>query len=238
MSDDKYRLTAQERRRTCVHEAAHAVIFALGGATVYDLAVAPEGSTGWTFTGRKGGLSSDLWGICSPSDMYLPMRWSEDASAYELDSAGWSQLRKAISEFPNGKRVGRAQLTCIRAHACAALAGPLSELLLDGGQDPYIEPLWERGEDATLAAGYCRFLPYWNEYEHLTEVTVAALREPDIWARVISLADALGIAGHMQQSVDAFLPQRRDEWPSSPRSSTTWVSRTAHVARLRSGFDQ
>jgi len=36
-------LTLAQRRATCIHEAGHAVAFALGGVSVYRLAVADEG---------------------------------------------------------------------------------------------------------------------------------------------------------------------------------------------------
>ena len=37
------RLTPAQRRATCIHETGHAVVFALGGVSVYRLAVADEG---------------------------------------------------------------------------------------------------------------------------------------------------------------------------------------------------
>ena len=40
-------LTLAQRRATCIHEAGHAVAFALGGVSVHRLAVADEGAAAW-----------------------------------------------------------------------------------------------------------------------------------------------------------------------------------------------
>lgn len=42
-----YNYDEEGRWRICVHEAAHAVIAALGGAWVYEIAVAPLGCDTW-----------------------------------------------------------------------------------------------------------------------------------------------------------------------------------------------
>ena len=48
------RLTPAQRRATCIHEAGHAVAFALGGVSVHRLAVADEGAAAWRTDIRNG----------------------------------------------------------------------------------------------------------------------------------------------------------------------------------------
>ena len=119
----------------CIHEAAHAVVHALGGASIYSLAVAPEGSTNWTYEHRKGGISTDLYGACAISDIFTPwLQWSEDELGYQIDK----DALKLISNFYRTKGLLAEHRRQIRAHVCGLLAGPLADEIYDGEQDPFI----------------------------------------------------------------------------------------------------
>lgn len=230
MDMPKLLLTKEKRRAVCVHEAGHAVIFALGGALIYRLAVAPEGDSGtWTIEGRKQGTMTDLWGVCMPSDffeMQLHMRWNDDECTWEVDRKGFNAhmrqtqagLAKAGSQYA---RIYIAETRrIVRAHVCGSVAGPAAEQIFAGEEvwldeaDDYANP----GEDIVIAQARSWLLPYRNEYRHACQMTEAALRRPDIWERVMRLADELERVGDMTDEIDDFLPDPLPGWPSSPGS--------------------
>ena len=54
------------------------VAFALGGVSVYRLAVAHEGAEAWRTDIRNGRMCTGLWGLCEKADLVLPrqfLRW-------------------------------------------------------------------------------------------------------------------------------------------------------------------
>lgn len=87
--DYKPKLTKERRRSVCVHEAGHAVIFALCGIFVFRVAVAPEGAESWEIESRNGKMMTDLWGMCStsdaPIDVGLLLEWSEEDGFYRVN---------------------------------------------------------------------------------------------------------------------------------------------------------
>ena len=228
MNTPQLMLTKELRREVCVHEAGHAVIFALGGAFVYRLAVAPEGDTGtWTIEGRKQGPMTDLWGVCMPSDfieMYLHMRWNNDDCLWEVDRKGFNayvrqtQAGLAAAGSRSARTYGAETRRIVRAHICGGVAGPAAEQIFRG-EDVWLgEPDYgNKTEDLVLAEARSWLLPYRNEYGHACQVTEAALRRPDIWEHVMRLADELERVGDMED-FDGLLPDPLPGWPSSPGS--------------------
>ncbi|MCK7581565.1 MAG: hypothetical protein MZV65_42010 [Chromatiales bacterium] len=79
-------------------------------------------------------------------------------------------------------------------YICMALAGPISESILEGEDPPYWfeSNSWWTGspDDVSSAESFARLLPFRNEQEHAIDVTTAALVEH--WDRVIRVADAPG----------------------------------------------
>ena len=85
-----------ERWVACVHEAAHAVIASLGGAGVYEIAVASVGSVG---SGEWDGDYDDhdksvshlvREGYCRTSGVGMEIcfsRWDSDENLYRVDQA-------------------------------------------------------------------------------------------------------------------------------------------------------
>ncbi len=223
-------LTKEKRRAVCVHEAGHAVIFALGGAFVHRLAVAPEGNDGtWTIEGRKGGTLTDLWGVCQPSDfweMQMRLTWDESELTWKADRKGFDasmrqmQAQLAESRSPYARRYIAETRRIVRAHVCGCIAGPAAEQIYNGEEVWLDEPDYfaDRGEDLVLAQARSWLLPYRNEYGHACQITEAALRRPDIWGRVIRLADELERCGDMDDELDGLLPDPLPGWPSSPGS--------------------
>jgi hypothetical protein len=230
MNMPKLILTKEMRRAVCVHEAGHAVIHALGGSIVHRVAVAPEGDDGtWAIEGRKGGTLTDLWGVCQASDFFemdRAMTWNEDEMTWECDRKRFdAQLRQVESHLAeHGRRHARRYIPesrrIVRAYICAGIAGPAAEQIFNG------EEVWldeaddysNATEDIVIAQARSWLLPYRNEYSHAVEVTEAALRRPDIWERVIRLADELERLGDMDDELDGFLPDALPGWPSSPGS--------------------
>jgi hypothetical protein len=222
-------LTAERRREVCVHEAAHAVVHAMGGSLVYRVAVAPEGSTAWTIQCRKGEPLADLLGVCETSDapcgFYL--RWGKEDGDYVADRARFSSMLRDVDrqmrEHHAGRQAGRfaaEQRRQLRAHICGCMAGPAADAILAGLDVEAALDCWgvelEEGEDLTKAMGMARLLPFRNEYDHAARVTEEALRCPDVWGRVIRLADELYRVGSMDD-VDPFLPQPTPGWPRPPQ---------------------
>jgi hypothetical protein len=223
-------LTKEQRRAVCVHEAGHAVIFALGGARIHRLAVAPEGDDGtWTIDSRKGGTLTDLWGVCQPSDfweMQMRLTWNEAELTWEADRKGFDafmrQMQAHLAECrsPYARRYIAETRRIVRAHVCGCIAGPAAEQIFNGG-DVWLDEAVDYSnatEDIVIAQARSWLLPYRNEYTHAVEVTEAALRRPDIWERVIRLADELERLGDMEDELDGFLPDALPGWPSSPGS--------------------
>ena len=89
------RLTPAQRRATCIHEAGHAVAFALGGVSVYRLEVADEGAEAWRTDIRNGRMCTGLWGLCEKADLVLPrqfLRWLMNEGCLHPDGRGHPQL--------------------------------------------------------------------------------------------------------------------------------------------------
>lgn len=211
-------LTRARRKETCIHEAAHAVIHALGGGYTYQLAVAPEGSTvAWTYTGRKGPVLTGVWGVCETSDApFIGLRWDEIEGGYALDRALYAALIRGLSGQRGWVPEHRRQL---RAHVCGLLAGPLADSISACDLEPYADQEDGEGQDVTVAGALCWALPSGRaQFDHAERVTLAALREPEIWQEVVALADALEVAGSMESdAIEPFLPERRKHWPPSAR---------------------
>lgn len=231
MDTPRFLLTKERRRAVCVHEAGHAVIFALGGAFVHRLAVAPEGDTGdWTIESREGGTLADSWGVCqltSYVSMQRFMQWKDDECAWEVDRKGFDaherQVQASLAEAgsPRARTHVAENRRIVRAHICGEVAGPAAEQIFLGESDLWLfEPSDYGNPTNELGVALARswLLPYRNEYRHACQVTEAALRRPHIWERVMRLADELERVGDMTDELDGFLPDPLPGWPSSPGS--------------------
>lgn len=227
------RLTRERRRGVCIHEAAHAVIHALGGSFVYLLAVAPEDATSWQVETRKGNLNTDLWGVCSGSDWWSwYVRWIDELGEYQADRKGYAnhlrEMERQINEHQRSEgrpagRIAAEQRRVARLHVCVSMAGPAADAIV-AGQDVEDALDWwgvewhDEHDDLAVADAIARVLPYRGEYQHAVRVTEEALRRPEIWAAVIRLADELERVGRLEnEALDPFLPPADRSWPPSPR---------------------
>lgn len=215
-------LTREMRRVVCIHEAGHAVIHALGGALVHRVAVAPEGCNAWSYQARKGTGAVDLWGACESSDLTLVnmhLSWDDDEGCYQANEEGFNGMMRSLS-LSQGAARGKQFLSDLnremRVAMCAALAGPVAEAIYeDRPFDAWDPEGWGEPEgDLAWADGIAQLLPQREELDHASTLTLEALSRPEIWARVISLADELERVGDMNMdAVAAYLPQAAGDWP-------------------------
>lgn len=209
-----------------MHEAAHAVIHALGGSFVYGVQVAPEGASSWTTTGRKGHQISDVWGVCCVSDCpaWIALSWDEDSGHFIASRETWRVLIGAFANHPDGvhgaSRMARSARRRLRAWVCGTLAGPIAEALYFG-ETPWIEAQPWVNDDAAIAEACCWLLPFRSELDHLIAATQTVLHQDEVKSRIQRLAVVLEEQGSLDDvALSDYLPPARREWPSSPRRRT------------------
>lgn len=217
-----YVLTKEHRRTVCVHEAAHAVVFALGGLELYRVAVAPEGAKSWQSKSRKGYAQTDLWGVCEvhathPAAIF--MQWDGWEDLVVVDRKGFRQYLGMLEARRKGIR--REAWREVRARLCATLAGPISEQLINH-VEPEIDYEGQPGvlDDAKHAMAADCLLPWRNEFEAMHALTVETLRRPEVWALVILLAEELGRRGEVLDDIEQYLPAPVANWPPSPKAKS------------------
>ncbi|TAL98766.1 MAG: hypothetical protein EPN73_02315 [Paraburkholderia sp.] len=228
-------LTPEFRRAVCFHEAGHAVIHALGGSVIHGLAVAPEGDEPWTYQGRKGAVLENLAGVCEPCDSpWISMYLEWDGTSYRANRNEFNDVHRSMAASlgtTRGKQLLADVRRFVRRRVCGALAGPIAESYYREeefdvwGAEGWVEP----ESDVEKAMGLAQLLPYRRELEHACDVTCDAMRRPDIWSRVIALADELERSGNMcTEAIAEFLPQREADWP--PSGAARW--RDQYTAQL------
>ena len=212
-------LTPAQRRATCIHEAGHAVVFALGGVSVYRLAVAAEGAEAWRTDIRNGRMCTGLWGLCEKADLVLPrqfLRWLMNEGGLHPDGTGYEHLLA----HPEGRAQIEAFTTSqqreIRAQMVGLMAGPAAEQRFTDGEARLC-----RGSalhEVRKAEDLSWLLPGRDDFEHAAELTALTLRRAEVWAAVEYLADALERAGTLAHGIRALLPAALPGWP--PRGAS------------------
>ena len=208
------RLTPAQRRATCIHEAGHAVAFALGGVSVHRLAVADEGAEAWRTDIRNGRMCTGLWGLCEKADLVLPrqfLRWLMNEGCLHPDGRGHPQLLQ--------RPEGRAQVEGfsarlqreIRAQMVGLMAGPAAEQIFRG-EAVRLCPAGEFDE-VRQAEDLSWLLPARDAFDHAAALTVLTLQQPDVWAAVERVAHELERAGKLTRDLRALLPTALPDWP-------------------------
>lgn len=217
-------ISKEHRRAICVHEAAHAVMHAFCGSTVYGVAVAPVGARDWAYECRRGLASDDIWGACeasNPASAQTFMRWNADEVRYDVNRAGFEAvclMEAQVGFYIDVETAILASQAIVRKHLLATLAGPVGEAIHLGEVVKYAAYPMDlaEGEDLTKAAAYEQFLPGPNEYDYAVDLAEQTLRKPDVWAMVLKLADELERHGEVGEGLDAFLPASIEGWPPPP----------------------
>lgn len=220
------------RRKTCVHEAGHAVVHALGGIDVHQLVVAPEGSESWEYTDEVGNVHTGVSGACVTAPYPLPligfMTWDPEDGSYRTDPDRFAALLHQFSSTlaqvagtTSPAAIVREYRRLVRAHVCGMLAGRAAAQRHEGED---IEDGWWSAEaddpddpldDAAKAFGFARLLRNPSEFSNLYRVTAAVLREADVWAMIQRLADELEQRGIIEDP-EELLPPPRLKWPPCP----------------------
>lgn len=206
-------LTRALRHETCVHEAGHAISFALGGVPVLRLAVAPEGADRWRTDIRTGRCCTDLWGLCEKADLVFPrpfMRWLGSEGVLHPNGQGFED----ILDTPVGQAqldgFAPAQRRDIRAHVVGLLGGPLAECILNGR--PATLHALQEFDDVARAARLCRFLRAPDALSTCFALAEQALRHPGTWTQLLRLADRLEQEGEVKGDLRSQLPATLPGW--------------------------
>ena len=147
-------LTHAQRRATCIHEAGHAVAFALGGVSVHRLAVADEGADAWRTDIRNGRMCTGLWGLCEKADLVLPrqfLRWLMSEGCLHPDGRGHPQLLQRPEGRAQVEGFSARQQREIRAQMGGLMAGTAAwGLAYRPTQPPHTGNTWPTKQSAAL----------------------------------------------------------------------------------------
>lgn len=219
MHDHDYLFTAADRAKTCIHEAAHAVVNALSGAFIDELAVRPVSDESWQYTNRRGLVRTDIDGICCVNHQHSAkfpyIQWDDDNDCMSVNR---QEYKKHIQSLMADKKYLSEERRQIRANVCSLLAGSIADAIIDGFEVVVAPECNEIGNnDICNAEALCMLLPYRSEFDFLAAETELLLRTPEIWDRVRKLAAALEAAGTLNDDIP-FLPDPIPNWPPSPYS--------------------
>lgn len=186
----------------CVHEAAHAVVYATAGRGVKRIIL--RGADG-------GKLTGDTAGGCElePLGYFAPCGWRPDGKGIWYSRTKWAAMLAASSD-PG------AMTQALHGEICGLLAGPLSEMRLAGNDDGDLPPgTGGPKDDVTLVAGHAYLVGDLHTVaQHFGNQTMELLQEPETWGRVLALALVIqkrrALVG---ADLAIYLPKRREGWP-------------------------
>lgn len=207
-------LTPAQRRATCIHEAGHAVAFALGGVSVHRLAIADEGAVAWRTDIRNGRMCTGLWGLCEKADLVLPrqfLRWLMNEGSLHPDGKGHPQLLQRPEGRAQVEGFSARQQREIRAQVVGLIAGPATEQIFRG-ETVRLCPAGEFDE-VRQAEDLSWLLPARNAFADAAALTEHTLQRPDVWAAVESVAHELERAGTLTHGLRGLLPAPLPDWP-------------------------
>mgnify|MGYP001626480891 CR=1 FL=1 len=214
-------LLAEARERnfhlTAYHEAGHAVIASLGGIPV-------RGVTLYRTEESIRGVVK----IPEEDSVCSLLAWNTSAKRYEFAID--------VEEFEAGLRADKSEdynirdwYKAVRAEICHLLAGAVAEQIAGGASSlgevierpSFAAP---RGHDMAKVAALAKVLPHEHEVFFLYKITYEAITEPDTWARVERIKDALLASGNITGSaIAAMLPEHRKGWPKIGRGAVPWA---------------
>lgn len=218
---------AEKRRQACIHEAAHAVIYATGDIFVERLLVRPEGPRGpWIAKSSRDVCCYGSNGLCcadnNHSGKYPHLFWDDEHECFVVNNNSYKKDIKRTAGTCGTKTAGakyiKEERRRLRVNICSILAGPIADAIAASDKvDLIANPDRGKDDDLNKAEALCMLLPYRNEYDFLATETERLLRTPEVWDSVLKLADALNKAGTLGNDDDIpFLPDPIPTWPPSP----------------------
>jgi len=198
------------RLASCAHEAAHAVVFSLGGFVCTSIAVAEPGESLGLPDGSKAAGYCEM--PLSLNEHFSKLEWNGTEYRPTFDAVLWKALWS--------KHDANKARTTFRAIMVGHLAGPVASAIFNG--DSRIGYPIGDGLDFSRAVGFAKFLPYGHqeEIENAWEVTRLTLANPKVWSLILCLASTLSEAGQLRgNNLVRFLPSTKAPWPPAPKSS-------------------
>lgn len=217
-------LSAEERRFTCIHEAAHAAVHGVAGMGLVGLKVAELGALSFQAEGHPDLTLVSRWGLERfDGNPVMPgfMPWSEED--------GYTGKRLAFDEYLEFMdaqvksepvfSVGIRQL--VRAHLCAILAGQIAESIARGAvvEAKLGDDRDELGDLARVAGLLDLITEVGDDkaavLKHFQGETGKLLCEPSVWSDVTGIADLLEKEGELSNAeLTRLAPDWRPEWPA------------------------
>lgn len=217
-------LSAEERRFTCIHEAAHAAVHGVAGMGLVGVKVAEVGAQSFQAEGHPDLTLVSQWGMERfDGNPVMPgfMPWSEE-DGYKGNRPAFDEYLEFMDAQVKSEpvfSVGIRQL--VRAHLCAILAGPIAESIARGS---VVEARLgdERGEldDLARVTGLLDLITDAGDdrhamFKHFQGETGKLLCEPGVWSAVTGMADLLEKQGELGNAeLTRLAPDWRPEWPT------------------------
>ncbi len=207
-------LTRAQRRATCIHEAGHAVAFALGGVRSTGWRWRPKGPRPGAPTSATGACATGLWGLCEKADLVLPrqfLRWLMNEGCLHPDAKGHPQLLQRPEGRAQVEGFSARQQREIRAQMVGVMAGPAAEQIFRGEA----ARLYPGGEfdEVRQAEDLSWLLPARDAFADAAALTVNTLQQPDVWATIERVAHELERAGTLGHGLRGLLPAALPNWP-------------------------
>lgn len=208
------KLTRRDQYQAAIHEAGHAVIYALAGVSVGFVAVAPSNVRRWEFVDPEGNAFNHFVGICGKASNPMArdyMTWSEEKSCFDTDVDTYLHILEVFSELCQQPSVRHDFDHEVMAHIVGVLAGYAAEARYVDGDVP-VDSFPSKTCDISIAMGLCAFLPGENNMENLSMVLGRTLANQEVWRYVTRLADALVEQGCITD-IKPYLPEQEPHWP-------------------------
>ena len=219
-----------ERRRTCIHEAAHAIIYSLAGIPIDRIGVRPQNTVDWKWISRRGVcrvVNGIVESSAGHSAVFPVAYWSNDECSWNVDKNAYKNQVQQKSELFGSVKSRKKYLfeekQRLCADVCGLLAGPIADDILDNvpvGKIQLSADCIDNYEtnDLNTAEAYCTLISRSGRVarviDDLTAQTETLLRTPEVWDQVIKLADNLEVKGILGETENiAGLPEPIVGWP-------------------------
>ena len=218
-------LSAEERRFTCIHEAAHAAVHGVAGMGLVGVKVADQGAPSFEAEGPINLTLVSEWGMERfDGNPVMPsfMPWTEE-DGYKGNRPAFAEYLAFMDAQVQSDPVFSVGITqLVRAHLCALLAGHVAESIARGTK-VVAELGLDRDElgDMARVSGLLDLIAGPQEdrlevLQHFQDQTGKLLCEPAIWSAVTRIADLLEARGELgNEDLVRLAPEWRPEWPAA-----------------------